>query len=497
MHVGFRVDSSSKIGLGHFSRCVALARVLTSHNIQVSFISNQLAEHSFQLLEELGVSSFMLVSEPTKNSGQERETRIPLLDTSDALQTKTIAEDQRIDFLIVDHYGANFEWFANLKDRSFRLASVCDFPAAEGLDAVIDYGFDASFGKHPLAKSSEAQLLLGPDFALINPTLQLEKSSDSETKSRGEVLVALGSGVSNSQLMSIISSLSAVKIPNTVRLIIPTTKEKSLEASGIELTIAPQSLDKYFDQAIFCVTAGGLTMYERLGRGIPGFTLETADNQSMSLDAARSQGVTETMTLTEAMQTGKLVERISTGIKSIHYVTESVRLRSKVDFFGALRVAYALGLLENTAEPEIRDVNEADDAILLRWANEEVTRKNSFNRESISPESHLHWLEQQLESGSLFYIFHLHGIPMGFVRMESDGAGLRLSYGIDLNFRGKGFAKRILQAALARANPSKSVIARTSASNKASVKALKSVGFEVITSNEETTKLEYKPPEPF
>ena len=80
--------------------------------------------------------------------------------------------------------------------------------------------------------------------------------------------------------------------------------------------------------------------------------------------------------------------------------------------------------------------------------------------------------------------------------MESDGAGLRLSYGIDLNFRGKGFAKRILQAALARANPSKSVIARTSASNRASVKALKSVGFEVITSNEETIELKYKPPEP-
>jgi RimJ/RimL family protein N-acetyltransferase len=293
--------------------------------------------------------------------------------------------------------------------------------------------------------------------------------------------------------MSVASSLSAVKIPRTVRLIIPTSKGKALEGNGIELTVAPQSLDKYFDQAIFCVTAGGLTMYERLSRGIPGFTLETADNQSMSLDAARSQGITETMTLAEAMQAGKLLEKISTSIKSIDYFTESIRLRSKIDFFGALRVAYALGLLENTAEPKIRDVNEADDAILLRWANEEVTRKNSFNREIIDPESHAHWLRQQLVSGNPFYIFHLHGIPMGFVRMENDDEGLRLSYGLDLNFRGKGFAKQILNAALTRANLSKPLTARTSARNMASSKALISVGFKVITRSEETIELQYKP----
>jgi spore coat polysaccharide biosynthesis predicted glycosyltransferase SpsG/RimJ/RimL family protein N-acetyltransferase len=439
----------------------------------------------------------MLVSEPPKNAGQKRETRIPILGVGDALQTKTIAEDQTIDFLIIDHYGANSEWFGTLKNRSFRLASICDFPAPEGLDAVIDYGFDASFEKHPLAKGSQAQLLLGPDFALINPRSQLGKPAHPTPKGREEVLVALGSGVSDSQLANVISSLASVKIPNTVRLIIPTSKEKAIETNGIELTISPQSLDKYFDRAIFCVTAGGLTMYERIGRGIPGFTVETADNQSMSLEAARSQGVTETMTIADAMQSGKLLEKITTGIKSIDFSSESVRLRSQVDFFGALRVAYALGLLENTVEPEIRDVNEADDAILLRWANEEVTRKNSLNREFISPESHLHWLGQQLASGSLFYIFHLHGIPMGFVRMESDGAGLRLSYGIDLNFRGKGFAKRILQAALARAKPSKSVMARTSASNKASAKALESVGFMVITSSEESIELEYKPLDTF
>lgn len=497
MHVGFRVDSSSEIGLGHVSRCLALAKALTSQNIHVSFISNQLAEHSLQLLEELGVSHFMLVNEPTKNPHQKRETRIPILGVGDALQTKVIAEDQAIDFLIIDHYGANSEWFGKLKDRSFRLASICDFPAPEGLDAVIDYGFDASFEKHPLAKGSQAQLLLGPDFALINPSSQLGKSAHPAPKMRGEVLVALGSGLSNSQLVNIIPSLASVKIPNTVRLIVRTSKEKVVETNGIELTIAPQSLDKYFDQAVFCVTAGGLTMYERIGRGIPGFTVETADNQSMSLEAARTQGITETITIADAMQNGKLLEKISTAIKSMNFSSESVRLRSKVDFFGALRVAYALGILANSVELEIRDANAADDAILLRWANEEVTRKNSFNRDFIDPASHLQWLGQQLASGSPFYIFQIYGIPMGFVRIENDGEGLRLSYGIDSNFRGKGFAKRILQAALARAKPSKSVMARTSAINKASAKALEGVGFMVITSSEERIELEYKPLDTF
>jgi UDP-2,4-diacetamido-2,4,6-trideoxy-beta-L-altropyranose hydrolase len=497
MHVGFRVDSSSEIGLGHVSRCLALTNVLTSHNYQVSFISNQLAEHSIQLLERLGISRFMLDNSTSKNQGQKQKTRNLLLDVCDASQTKAIAEDQSMDLLIVDHYGANSEWFGNLRNRTFRLASICDFPAPAGLDAVIDYGFDASFGKHPLAKTNQAQLLLGPDFVLINPSSLPVKTAQPASKRRGEVLVALGSGVSNSQLMSVASSLSAVKIPNTVRLIVPTSKEEALEANGIEFTVAPQSLDRDFDQAIFCVTAGGLTMYERLARGIPGFTLETADNQSMSLDAARSQGITETMTIAEAMQNGKLIEKISSGIKSIDCLTESVRLRSKIDFFGALRTAYVLGLLENTAEPEIRDINEADDAILLRWANEEVTRKNSFDRDFIDPESHVRWLGKQLASGNPFYIFHLHGIPMGFVRMENDDEGLRLSYGLDLNFRGKGFAKQILNAALTRANPSKPLKARTSARNMASEKALISVGFRVITRSEETIELQYKPLETF
>ncbi|WP_120186793.1 GNAT family N-acetyltransferase [Tenacibaculum lutimaris] len=128
----------------------------------------------------------------------------------------------------------------------------------------------------------------------------------------------------------------------------------------------------------------------------------------------------------------------------------------------------------------IRDVNLNDVNLLFDWANDELTRKNSFNSNEISFKEHEQWFTSKLkDNNSLFFIGMINTSPIGLVRYEVGEENTIVSISIDKNFRGKKLAPSLLkEAAISYFKTNKKpILAYIKKENIASVKSFEKAGY--------------------
>lgn len=127
---------------------------------------------------------------------------------------------------------------------------------------------------------------------------------------------------------------------------------------------------------------------------------------------------------------------------------------------------------------------EEQEELVLTWANEEETRKQSFSTAPISAKTHHAWYREALASDTRSLYICYHGeTPVGLFRFDllSDEEA-EISYQIDVRFRGRGYAGAMLLAGEAllqevRAGLKK-LAARVKPENAASCKLLQKLGYE-------------------
>jgi len=89
-------------------------------------------------------------------------------------------------------------------------------------------------------------------------------------------------------------------------------------------------------------------------------------------------------------------------------------------------------------------MNDAD--LLLKWKNDDETRRNSIvSREPIKRENHLFWLERTLQDRSVeLYIICYNGLFVGDLRLNHHDDGTEVSIRLDKIQRGQGLARRAI-----------------------------------------------------
>jgi len=107
-------------------------------------------------------------------------------------------------------------------------------------------------------------------------------------------------------------------------------------------------------------------------------------------------------------------------------------------------------MTENTAGCFLRPAEASDEKLLLTWANDKDTRKNSFHTRPIQPEEHHRWFAGILSDKSEHvWIMTVDDRPAGMVRLSEDGNSsghiFRISYSIAKPFRGKGLGTCIIR----------------------------------------------------
>ena len=154
--------------------------------------------------------------------------------------------------------------------------------------------------------------------------------------------------------------------------------------------------------------------------------------------------------------------------------------------------------MENKMNLHFRFANENDSKLYFDWANDELVRENSFNKEPILHENHVKWFQSKLQSKDCFFYLFLNdeNKPVGQVRIDKGGDEIIIGISIDKNFRGQSLGGILLEMAsddYLSKHPTATILAYIKKENTASLNIFMKAGFTnketVIAHNSESYKL--------
>ena len=128
MKVVFRVDASTRIGIGHFMRCLTLADALVASCAQVHFICRNHEGNQLALLEKKGIHFNSLPMgdtscsegyDPWLGSSQDK-------DASHTIEALKGLDEGKPDWRVVDHYALDSQWEMRISPYVERIFVIDD-----------------------------------------------------------------------------------------------------------------------------------------------------------------------------------------------------------------------------------------------------------------------------------------------------------------------------------------------------------------------------------
>jgi len=139
-----------------------------------------------------------------------------------------------------------------------------------------------------------------------------------------------------------------------------------------------------------------------------------------------------------------------------------------------------------------------DSDYLLKWRNDKITRKFSFNPEEITKEEHERWFKATLSNKkrNIFIVIGENGERMGQIRLDWDDNNVaEISIAIAPDFRGRGIGTDVLTrgSRLVMDNfEADYIIAKIKKENIISIKVFEKSGFSFYKTHSDHLEYRYK-----
>lgn len=466
MKVAFRVDSSSLIGSGHLMRCLTLATELRSRGADVLFVSCEHPGHLIERIEKAGFPFSLLPPPLIQSVSNSHDSGTWVIDVQkrDASQTLRAFNGQQYDWMIVDHYGLDQTWEIAVRPLVKKLLVIDDLAnRSHNCDLLLDQNYfgDKTSFRYQSLLSNSCKCLLGPENAILQPEYrQLRAILPLHDGQIRRVLVFFGGSDSTEQTGKVLTVLSQADFSHLAVDVVIGANYPNHEAikslvsqrSGMTLYQDLPTLAGLTARADLAIGAGGSTTWERMCMGLPSLVISIANNQDEPTASLAMDGFQKSLSKGINASLNEWHQAILQLIKEPDTVIGLARkARSLVDGLGAQRVASNLfGKLSSTVK--IRHANLADEALLLKWANDSEARLQSFNQKPISSDEHAHWFARKLSDPDALILIgeDEKGLPVGQVRFDIDReqAEAYISISIDQSLRGLGLSTKLLKSAL-------------------------------------------------
>jgi spore coat polysaccharide biosynthesis predicted glycosyltransferase SpsG/ribosomal protein S18 acetylase RimI-like enzyme len=468
-----RADAGPAIGVGHLSRCVALAEAAVARGWRVSLAGSVVG------------ADWLL-------------RRLAALDVPVVPPTDLTAHGA--DVVVVDHYG-----IGELPDvrAAARLVSFEDGRfGRRAADVVVDANLA------PTARPADGSplLLAGPRFAPLRSEVVSARdrgsrpggalvsgaaARDREPRPDGSlgsevvardwasrpdgplrVVVVMGGSAAAGAVSAAMAALSRVDLPMTVRAISPSP----VPAPDGRFTVEPPTPDlpALLAGADLVLSAAGVTLLELCCLGVPAALVQLADNQAAGYRAAVGGGL--------AAGLGTVAD-LPAAVPALRALLEDPARRatlgraaaSVVDGRGADRILTASTLT-------IRPATMADADRLLAWRNDRDTLRWSHGAQPVAEAVHRGWVHNSLTNPDRVLLIVETDHPIGTVRFDRVEPGTwEVSITVAPADRGKGLAADVLMlgeaALLAREAPAW-IVANLHEDNVASATLFRHAGYE-------------------
>jgi UDP-2,4-diacetamido-2,4,6-trideoxy-beta-L-altropyranose hydrolase len=298
-----RTDSSAVIGTGHLMRCLTLAERLREEDHTVLFVCRDLPGNVARLATERGFALTMLPSAahprviPT--AGQ-YDAWLAVEPARDAEETITAIGSDRVDWLIVDHYGIDARWERKLHSRANHLLVIDDLAnRTHDCDLLTEQNYRPdSATRYAGLTPGSCQHLIGPEYALLQPEFaKLHREAEPRTELR-TILVFYGGIDATGETERALEIFEGIRDFNgAIDVVVGTANPRRTE---IERWCAQMETTRFYCQtsrmaelmkrADLALGAGGVAGWERCCLGLPSIITAVADNQIDIAKAVTGQG---------------------------------------------------------------------------------------------------------------------------------------------------------------------------------------------------------------
>lgn len=322
----FRCDGTKATGLGHLTRCIALARSLLAESPGTSCVFwGHFDNFANALLARYNLHE-ALQPPPQGNANG---------------ITATWEACLGFDTLVLDSYGLDQTYIDALKHRPCRLALIDDDQRHDlsGADLVICFLAGAQ-----VLNYGARQQFLGPSYLPVKPEFHALRKRNLALPAERDihrVLVFLSGGhMGENLLLPVLDALSLPAIELTYLASKALTPGHWAHAKHLPLT---PDIESVYEQVDFVVCGGGLTKYESAFCAIPNACLSLTTLQHSDTLAMAAQDLTLDLGMASELDPSRLRSQLTGFISNpVAIVAQRQAFASKLDNEGQKRVAMAL-----------------------------------------------------------------------------------------------------------------------------------------------------------
>jgi len=356
MSVFIRVDASTNIGTGHVMRCLSLADAIRRKGKAVSFICRP---HEGNLIAHIQSQLFRVFTLPEASreflfSGSDYTSWLGAAVAEDAEQTLNVLSSSGAEWLIVDHYGIDFEWEKLVSVAAKKLLVIDDLANRKHECSVLldqnyaNKGADRYEGLVPTSCRS----LLGPAFALLKPEYAMHRLTMPERNGEvRKILISLGGADFDNVTLKVLEALQIVGgslYEAHVVLGVNSPHKASIRAKfgdshSVHLYSSLEHLALLMSECDIAIGAMGGTAWERMCLGLPTIAITIADNQLQAAQAMAASELIEYVGPHASLTVSELAKSIGNFINNKNRLREISRKNlAHVDGYGTRRVAEAM-----------------------------------------------------------------------------------------------------------------------------------------------------------
>ena len=342
MNIAIRVDASLGIGSGHVFRCINIARELKllGHNIIFFMRDNP---HS--LIDKVIGEGFRVIQIPVDDSDS-RKGPFELNPSYDAAFLAQVSSQLLIDWIVVDHYGADSSW-ENIVKSEFPIMAIDDYCEREHVaQIVLNPNFlSQDHAKLLMEHSGSSHTISGINFIPLRSHSQFPAEIQPQ-RAGGDLSIYFGAsdpfGLTTRVLRVLVESLS---FQNTIHVIVGINSDQTEEIASIAQLHSNVQVHKFTDDlgSIFSIAeisigAGGSTIWERLLYRNKCLVIGVAENQIAlseclsEVGAIKFAGLTPNLTDENLLQ---LIQEFLANWVTRHNSDESLL----IDRLGSARIA--------------------------------------------------------------------------------------------------------------------------------------------------------------